>query len=84
LNPRTWRRWGDVADVVNGPTDPEWDADREAIAHELRQADVDDAAGKTVSRETALGCRDHDAFRATETVVRDEDSFNLALATATR
>jgi hypothetical protein len=37
LSSRTWRRWGDVADVVNGPADPDWDADREAIAHELNR-----------------------------------------------
>jgi hypothetical protein len=52
LSSRTWRRWGDVADMVNGPADPDWDADREAIAHEVKQADADYAAGKTVSGET--------------------------------
>lgn len=34
--PRTWRRWTDVAELFAGPPDPTWDADREAIAHELR------------------------------------------------
>jgi hypothetical protein len=52
LSSRTWRRWGDVAEMVNGPADPDWNADREAIAHELRQADADYAASKTVSGET--------------------------------
>lgn len=33
---RTWRRWTDVADLFNGPADPDWAADREEVAHELR------------------------------------------------
>jgi prevent-host-death family protein len=33
---RTWRRWPDVAELFAGPTDPAWDVDREAIAHEVR------------------------------------------------
>ena len=41
LSSRTWRRWGEVDDMVSGPADPDWDADREAIAHELRHADAD-------------------------------------------
>lgn len=34
--PRAWRRWGDVAEVFNGPADPDWNADRELIAQEVR------------------------------------------------
>ena len=34
--PRTWRRWADVDKLFRGPADPAWNADREAIAHELR------------------------------------------------
>jgi prevent-host-death family protein len=33
--PRTWRRWTDVADLFAGPADPAWNADREAIDHEI-------------------------------------------------
>jgi prevent-host-death family protein len=34
--PRTWRRWADVTELFTGPTDPAWDADRETIAHQVR------------------------------------------------
>lgn len=34
--PRTWRRWSDVAELFAGPADTAWDADREAIAHNVR------------------------------------------------
>jgi prevent-host-death family protein len=34
--PRTWRRWADVSELFTGPVDPAWDADREAIAQEIR------------------------------------------------
>ena len=34
--PRTWRRWADVGDLFGGRADPTWKADREAIAHEVR------------------------------------------------
>jgi Antitoxin VbhA len=30
-----WRRWGDVADIFSGPADPDWDADRTAVSHEI-------------------------------------------------
>jgi Antitoxin VbhA len=30
-----WRHWGDVADIFSGPADPDWDADRTAISHEI-------------------------------------------------
>ncbi|PJE12432.1 type II toxin-antitoxin system prevent-host-death family antitoxin [Mycobacterium sp.] len=33
--PRTWRRWADVADLVAGPGDPDWDADRSALADDV-------------------------------------------------
>lgn len=33
--PRAWRQWGDVAEVFNGPADPDWNADRELIAQEV-------------------------------------------------
>ena len=35
---------GDVADIFTGPADPDWDADRKAISHEIdepRSADAD-------------------------------------------
>lgn len=34
--PRIWRRWVDVAELFAGPADPAWNADREAIVHQLR------------------------------------------------
>jgi len=33
---RVWRRWADVAELFAGPADPVWDADREAIADQIR------------------------------------------------
>ena len=33
--PRTWRWWTDVADLFAGAPDPAWDADRDAIDHEI-------------------------------------------------
>lgn len=33
--PRTWRRWTDLGDLFAGPADPDWDADRDLIAHHL-------------------------------------------------
>jgi hypothetical protein len=32
---RKWRHWGDVTDTFSGPADPDWDADRTAISHEI-------------------------------------------------
>ena len=34
--PRTRRRWAEVAGLFAGPADPAWDADRDAIAHDVR------------------------------------------------
>jgi len=34
--PQTWRRWAEVAGLFSGPADPDWTADREQIAHEVR------------------------------------------------
>lgn len=34
--PRAWRRSTDIAELFNGPPDMDWDADRDAIAHEIR------------------------------------------------
>lgn len=33
---RTWRQWSDVAELFAGPADPDWAADREALADEVR------------------------------------------------
>jgi prevent-host-death family protein len=35
-SPRTWRRWPDVAELFSGPADTAWDADRDVVAHEIR------------------------------------------------
>ena len=33
---RTWRCWTDVAELFNGSADPDWDSDRDEIAHDVR------------------------------------------------
>ena len=33
--PRTWRNHADVADLFDGPDDPQWESDRELIDQEL-------------------------------------------------
>jgi prevent-host-death family protein len=32
----TWRMWGEVADVVTGPADPDWNSDRKLLDSVLR------------------------------------------------
>jgi prevent-host-death family protein len=32
---RTWRSFAEVADVFHGPSDPDWETDRDRIDHEL-------------------------------------------------
>ena len=34
--PRVWRQWADVATLFEGPADPDWDADRDMVAHDVR------------------------------------------------
>lgn len=34
--PRTWRKWPEVSDLFRGPSDSDWDEDRDAISHQLR------------------------------------------------
>ncbi|WP_343571281.1 type II toxin-antitoxin system prevent-host-death family antitoxin [Mycobacterium sp.] len=34
--PRAWRRWNDVSELFAGPVDPDWDTDRNEIAHDVR------------------------------------------------
>jgi prevent-host-death family protein len=34
--PIRWRRWEDVAELFTGPSDPEWEHDRELVADEVR------------------------------------------------
>ncbi|MEU0498006.1 type II toxin-antitoxin system prevent-host-death family antitoxin [Mycobacterium sp. NPDC006124] len=34
-NPRTWRQWSDVAELFNGPADPDWDTDRDLIDQQI-------------------------------------------------
>jgi prevent-host-death family protein len=29
--PRRWQRWADVADLFAGPSDPDWDRDRDLL-----------------------------------------------------
>ncbi len=33
---RNWRTWGDISGLFAGPADPDWETDRAAIAHDLR------------------------------------------------
>lgn len=33
---RTWREWDDVEKLFAGPTDPDWDPDRDQVDHGLR------------------------------------------------
>jgi prevent-host-death family protein len=35
IAPRTWRTYGDIADLFRGPADPEWDDDRDKIDQQL-------------------------------------------------
>lgn len=51
VSAHTWRRQEDVADLFSGPADASWDTDRELINDELRQADADYSAGKTITGE---------------------------------
>lgn len=34
--PRAWRKWTDITELFRGPSDPDWEQDRDAISHELR------------------------------------------------
>ena len=33
--PRAWRQWGDIAELFNGPADPDWADDRDKIPHSV-------------------------------------------------
>lgn len=33
--PRQWRQWSDIADLVRGPFDPEWEGTRALLDDEL-------------------------------------------------
>jgi len=33
---RTWRQWRDVAELFNGPADPEWPTDHDLVDGSLR------------------------------------------------
>ena len=32
--PRAWRQWSDIAELFNGPADPDWAEDRDEIRHD--------------------------------------------------
>lgn len=34
--PTQWRRWDDIADLFAGPTDPDWEHDRELVGDDVR------------------------------------------------
>jgi prevent-host-death family protein len=36
VSPRAWRSWSDVADIFDGPADPQWDTDRNRLDGELQ------------------------------------------------
>jgi prevent-host-death family protein len=35
VSPRAWRSWSDVADIFDGPADPQWDTGRTRLDGEL-------------------------------------------------
>ncbi len=35
VSPRSWRKWGEVAELFTGPADTEWTGDRDRISHEV-------------------------------------------------
>ncbi|GAB3706860.1 type II toxin-antitoxin system Phd/YefM family antitoxin [Mariniluteicoccus flavus] len=35
VQPLRWRGWAEVADLFDGPIDPEWETDRELIDHSI-------------------------------------------------
>ncbi|MFC5379928.1 type II toxin-antitoxin system prevent-host-death family antitoxin [Aquipuribacter nitratireducens] len=35
VRPRAWQSWTEVADVFDGPADPQWDTDRDRLDGEL-------------------------------------------------
>ena len=36
VSARAWRSWNDVADIFDGPADPQWDTDRGLLDGKLR------------------------------------------------
>ena len=34
--PSQWRSWADIADLVRGPTDPDWQHDRDLVGADVR------------------------------------------------
>ncbi len=34
--PTHWRRWDEIADLFSGPTDPDWQPDRELVGNDPR------------------------------------------------
>jgi len=36
VRPTCWRRWADVADLFDGPVDPDWEHDRELLDQTVR------------------------------------------------
>lgn len=36
LIPAQWKRWGEVAELFQGPADPAWEGDRQLLDDELR------------------------------------------------
>ena len=36
VSPRAWRTWDDVADLFDGPADPQWVSDRQRLDDDLR------------------------------------------------
>ncbi len=36
LGPTRWRRWDEIADLFSGPTDADWQRDRELVGNGMR------------------------------------------------
>lgn len=39
--PRTWRSWAEIAELFDGPSDADWQLDRELLDHDVRDPWVD-------------------------------------------
>ncbi len=42
---KTWRRWNDIADIFNGPSDPDWTLDRDLVSHQFEPPRIGNEAG---------------------------------------
>jgi hypothetical protein len=43
--PREWRTWSDIAELFDGPHDPDWPMDRNRVENDVRDPDSDHRSG---------------------------------------